>query len=667
MAETVQYYLEQMVPELEDLERKEIFTKEEIKSIVKKRTNFEYALKRRPAQIIDFLKYIEYEMNLDLLKKKRKNRLGIKGRVTISDYSIKRRIYHIFDRAIIKFAGDVKLWVQYIEYAKNEGDHKMLSKIFGSVLQLHPTNPMFWIMASKYEYEINTNIMSARVFLQRGLRLNHDSHQLWHQYFKLELIYVEKIKARRKILGISNNKDDESNDEPNDESNVERKDSQNFIEITADDDFLKTKKLELKGLDNLPNLDDHNLLLRGELAKVVYSNAIKAIPNDLSFRKEFIDVCQELSDTNTIQEEIYESILKDFENSPEALSYVAERHVANISDVQSVEFVHAIKNSIDEFQKCIEKLPNDEMWYLFSKFLLKYSRMVSEPNLIAFLNKKLLKTYKTASESNLASSQMYLDWINWILEKEESNSNDTIKMKGLLTKATDTWPNSSKLWEKRINITISLNDNEGENDSIDELYKLALKLNPTSLILWDSYISWIFKKFKNGDLKDFELEKLLLNSLSKISSLSRNNRRNDDDDQPNEVKDQIITSYLRWAVEKGGLDNARKVYKSLFNKTLPTLKFYKDCIEIEQEYLEKESISTISDSKSHLIWLYEQACGFKETPSDLWLDFIQFYLNNNEITEASNIYWKAMKNIKDPESFEAKYRQMMYQYNNQKK
>src|SRR5687768_14521979 len=105
---------------------------------------------------------------------------------------------------------------------------------------------------------------------------------------------------------------------------------------------------------------------------------------------------------------------------------------------------------------------------------------------------------------------MYLDWINWILEKEESNSNDTIKMKGLLKKATDTWPNSSKLWEKRINITISLNDNEGENDSIDDLYKSALKLNPTSLILWDSYISWIFKKFKNGDLKDFELEKLLL-------------------------------------------------------------------------------------------------------------------------------------------------------------
>ena len=70
-------------------------------------------------------------MNYNLIDLINKWIIGIKGKVTISDYSIKRRIYHLFDRATTKFAGDVKLWVQYIEFAKNEGDDKVLSKIFG--------------------------------------------------------------------------------------------------------------------------------------------------------------------------------------------------------------------------------------------------------------------------------------------------------------------------------------------------------------------------------------------------------------------------------------------------------------------------------------------------------------------------------------------------------
>ncbi|KAJ1906222.1 U3 snoRNP protein, partial [Coemansia sp. RSA 2337] len=63
MAEIVQYHLEQMVGELEDLERRKLFTKPELKSIVKKRTKFEYGLRRRRVSRADFLRYIEYEIN----------------------------------------------------------------------------------------------------------------------------------------------------------------------------------------------------------------------------------------------------------------------------------------------------------------------------------------------------------------------------------------------------------------------------------------------------------------------------------------------------------------------------------------------------------------------------------------------------------------------------
>ena len=48
--------MEDMVPELEDLEERGYFQKAEIKQIVKKRTHFEYLLKRPAALKADFLR-----------------------------------------------------------------------------------------------------------------------------------------------------------------------------------------------------------------------------------------------------------------------------------------------------------------------------------------------------------------------------------------------------------------------------------------------------------------------------------------------------------------------------------------------------------------------------------------------------------------------------------
>ena len=56
MADTVRYLMEEMIPELEDLEERGYFTRAEIKQIVKRRTDFEYLLKRRAAVKADYLK-----------------------------------------------------------------------------------------------------------------------------------------------------------------------------------------------------------------------------------------------------------------------------------------------------------------------------------------------------------------------------------------------------------------------------------------------------------------------------------------------------------------------------------------------------------------------------------------------------------------------------------
>ena len=72
MADTVHYHLERMLPELEDLENRELFTREEIKEIVRKRRDFEYLLKRHSTLKVDYLRYVEYETQLEEFRRSRK-------------------------------------------------------------------------------------------------------------------------------------------------------------------------------------------------------------------------------------------------------------------------------------------------------------------------------------------------------------------------------------------------------------------------------------------------------------------------------------------------------------------------------------------------------------------------------------------------------------------
>ena len=48
---------------------------------------------------------------------------------SVSDYALVRRQFHIFERALKKFKGDVGLWLQYIQVAKKEGARALVGRI----------------------------------------------------------------------------------------------------------------------------------------------------------------------------------------------------------------------------------------------------------------------------------------------------------------------------------------------------------------------------------------------------------------------------------------------------------------------------------------------------------------------------------------------------------
>lgn len=128
MADVVQYKLERMVKELDDLERRNLFSKLEISEIVKQRRKFEYRLKRPSPLKQDYLNYIEYEKNLDtlrILRRKAVSReLKEKGnkrmKKSVSDFSGISRIVEIYKMATNRFKGDLEIWFQYLEFCRQK-------------------------------------------------------------------------------------------------------------------------------------------------------------------------------------------------------------------------------------------------------------------------------------------------------------------------------------------------------------------------------------------------------------------------------------------------------------------------------------------------------------------------------------------------------------------
>lgn len=168
--------MEEMVPELEDLEKRGYFTKSEIRQIVKKRTDFEYRLKRRAAVKADYLRYsqdpcdcrialstkvtfaqsavlltccvgstfsipsidsgglimyryVQYESRLDELRKLRKEAMGLEGKRGLADNGMTRRIHFIYQRATQKFRGDLRLWSSWLQFCKDTNSTRKLSQV----------------------------------------------------------------------------------------------------------------------------------------------------------------------------------------------------------------------------------------------------------------------------------------------------------------------------------------------------------------------------------------------------------------------------------------------------------------------------------------------------------------------------------------------------------
>jgi len=158
------------------------------------------------------------------------------------------------------------MWLQFIDFAMSQRAEKRLSTLFPRALQLHPRHTALWLHAAEWQSRELGNTTAARVLFQRALRLNPSAEALWLEYFRLEWYFIKKLGARRNALGLD------------------------------------------------PQAD---AFYQGAVPLTVFENAIKALPQSLGLRRDFLQLCGDFEGSDAVHKAILESIAKDFKDDPE--------------------------------------------------------------------------------------------------------------------------------------------------------------------------------------------------------------------------------------------------------------------------------------------------------------------------------------------------------------
>ncbi|KAF1988199.1 rRNA processing protein Utp6 [Aulographum hederae CBS 113979] len=346
------FYLEQQVPELLDYERKNIFSKEEITSIAARRSDFEHTLSARGSHPSDYALYTTYESNLAALRAKRCKRLGIKKGA--SQHAGSRRIFFILERGVKKFPGDLGLWMQYLDFCKQEKAHKKLEIVLTNCLRLHPTKAEMWVWGARWKLETEGDIKAARSYMQRGLRFCQKERWLWVEYARLEMIYCAKIAGRRRILGL---------DAPKKKDDVEEEDGdQEMIKlptITAEDvnpSLDKDDAVDEEALQHLANTP----ALTGAIPMAIFDTAMAQFKSDERLAEAFFDLFSEFDQVPCAQR-ILQHILERLEESiPQSATTILcgiKLLIASI-DRNSAEFPAALGRTLANIKAALKQSPD---------------------------------------------------------------------------------------------------------------------------------------------------------------------------------------------------------------------------------------------------------------------------------------------------------------------
>ncbi|WOL10412.1 hypothetical protein Cni_G19167 [Canna indica] len=657
MADVVQYRLERMSDELDDLERRGLFSRPEIAEIVRRRRDFEYRLKRPSPLKQDFLAYIDYEKQVDALRnlrkrailgeiaekereqedeegegvEKKKKKKSKKWKKSISDIAGVLRILDIYRMATVRYKADLDLWFKYLEFCRLK-KHGRMKQVLAQAIRYHPKVPGLWIYAAAWEFDQNLNVAAARALMQSGLRSCPTSEDLWIEYLRMELTYLNKLKARKVALGEDvkmlqrNKRDDDQWKEENKDLFMPLKEEQGSN--SQEGDLEKGEELFLQ---------------QGALVlQTIYHGAIEAIPSSLSLRQRFLEILDvvDLANYDELKIEAMEDLKKNFSHDESYWDWIARLQIGGISNLKDLERskVHSkLDRVVQVYEEALNVLPTAKMFSLSAKFWLDMMAPDGEDSvspLSEIVNNQdfvssIIKVFEKAESSGCLTSDLACQYLSFYLQiggLDEARNLAKKLCSGKLSGAAN-------LWILRSTIEIKWFTNKSPPINKDDMRFIFefLKDVLTRLSISDTERLWLMalKVFSNNKGYFERLVKVLIVALGKVGGSYSGA--------------SVSSAVVNWVHQREGIQRARDTYKRFLSLPHPSVKLFRHCIELEANLGFLGDSCAIKCARK----LYESALCIYPENRELWRDYYLMEKKVGTSESANAVYWRAKKIFKD--------------------
>ncbi|KAK7871763.1 hypothetical protein R5R35_014030 [Gryllus longicercus] len=645
MAEFVDFRSEEMVPELEQLERLRIFNETEIRNIIKQRKNFQHKIQTRTKNKEDYVRYIHYEIDLLKLVKSRKQKLGLSQKKNDIDMTIASRVNKLYEKAIFKYHDDIYIWLSYMKFCKQVKVFSVcVSNMLLGMLAAHSHKPSLWKLAATWEYEDNKNIETACQFLVRGLRQHPRSKVLHTAAFQMELIYADMKRKQVESRG--------SEDKQEGKQAASATSSSTPVTVSAgppdqgDSSMgplthsLQVRALQWQEAMHEPSLSSHTLRCDDPsdlssfcgIAEFIYEAAAKKIP-DVPFLIGLLNIAKDYSFTEKLQAKMVKDLLSWFPNDELTWDALARRELEGLhffmdrtsstdeesmevceendtkpqkSETEKIQYMR-IRHCITIYQSGLQHLGTERMWGLYLDTLIELNQDVSV--LKKYKQNLLLSALQKAHEEGRLQEKYYIHWAGMHTGQRE-------QLSFVLDAATERFSSSIELWQMRLSFHLS----EDEEDVAMAVFKHAVAClssdDDTSLPLWKMLIQYFQTKNVNKVKEVFE----------------------DGIKQGPAVASPLKLMYLEWLVLAKDISTARQVYQSICDKA-------PFCRELHQKMATLECLQP-EVQISRVVKCYELACEqFGKDSTEVWMEYVKFERIRGDPKKVKEIYLRALKSL----------------------